>query len=242
MNSARLSQRGDDLEMAKYNLVLFDADDTLFNYDKAEKSALKKAFEHHKFEYCDDIRNRYREINSCVWKEFENGRIDKAGLQTKRFKNLLEEYDLNADAGHFNSIYLDFLAEGASLIDGALEVCRELSLHCTLAIATNGIARVQKSRLKNSAIEPYIKHIIVSEDAGYQKPHQGFFEYAFNVCGHQGKDKAIIVGDSLNADIKGGADFGIATCWYNPIGVIESSGLKIDYEIKDLRELQGLIL
>ncbi len=83
---------------------------------------------------------------------------------------------------------------------------------------------------------------LASEDAGYQKPHQGFFKYAFSVCGQPDKDKAIIVGDSLSADIKGGADFGITTCWYNPAGIVENNGLKSDYEIKDLRELQRLIL
>ena len=228
--------------MAKYNLVLFDADGTLFNYDMAEGEALRKTFEHHQFEYCDDIRDKYRVINSEMWKEFESGRMDKGDLQTGRFKSLLEEFNLKADAAFFNSIYLDFLSEGGHLIDGALEVCRELSFHCTLAIATNGIARTQRSRLKSSAVEPYIKHIIVSEDAGYQKPHQGFFQYAFSVCGQQDKDKVIIVGDSLSADIKGGADFGITTCWYNPAGIVEHGHLKYDYEIKDLRELLHLIL
>lgn len=228
--------------MAKFNLVLFDADGTLFNYDMAEGVALQKTFEHHQFEYCDDIRNRYRVINSKMWNEFENGRMDKVDLQRGRFKSLLEESNLKADADVFNSIYLDFLAEGGHLIYGALEVCRELSFHCTLAIVTNGIARTQKSRLKNSAIQPYIKYTIVSEDAGYQKPHHGFFQYAFSVCGQHDKDKVIIVGDSLRADIKGGSDFGITTCWYNPEGRIENNGLRSDYEIKDLRELLGIII
>lgn len=96
--------------------------------------------------------------------------------------------------------------------------------------------------MKNSVIEPYIKHIIVSEEAGYQKPHQGFFQYAFGICGQKNKDRVIIVGDSLSADIKGGTDFGITTCWYNPSGIIENSGMRIDYEIKDLRELMRVIL
>jgi len=228
--------------MTKYNLVLFDADGTLFDYDQPEGIALQKTFEHHQFEYCDDIWSRYRVINSRMWMEFESGRMDKVDLQIGRFRSLLEESNLKTDAAVFNSIYLDFLAEGGYLINGALEVCRELSFHCTLAIATNGIARTQIGRLKNSAIEPYIKHIIVSEDAGYQKPHRGFFQYAFSVCGQQDKDKVIIVGDSLSADIKGGADFGINTCWYNPEGIEENNGLRSDYEIKDLRELPRLIL
>lgn len=227
--------------MAKYNLVLFDADGTLFDYDKAEGIALQKTFEQYHFEYSSDIRDRYRVINSEMWEKFENGKINKADLQIKRFESLLEEYNLIADAAVFNSIYLDFLADGGYLNKGALEVCEKLSIHCTLAIATNGIARTQKSRLKNSAIEPYIKHIIVSEDAGYQKPQPGFFTYAFDICGRQEKDKVIIVGDSLSTDIKGGAEFGIDTCWYNP-KCIEDNGLKSDYKITNLEELLKLIL
>lgn len=132
-----------------------------------------------------------------MWRKFENGKINKADLQIERFKRLSEEYNLKADASDFNSIYLDFLADGGYLIEGAVEVCKKLSIHCTLAIVTNGIARTQKNRLKNSAIKPYIKHIIVSEDAGYQKPHQGFFTYAFDICGQQEKDKVIIIGDNI---------------------------------------------
>lgn len=228
--------------MAKYDLVLLDADGTLFDYDTAEAIALKKAFEYHGFKYSDDVRSRYREINNDVWMEFEKGKIDKNTLQTERFKRLLKEYNLGADESAFNLTYLGFLAEGGYLIDGALEICRELSHYCTLAIATNGVSRIQKRRLENSAIAPYIQHLIVSEDAGYQKPHQGFFQYAFDVCGYYDKDRAIIVGDSLSADIKGGADFGVATCWYNPTNHINDTGLRIDYEIKDLRELVKLIL
>jgi 2-haloacid dehalogenase len=228
--------------LKKYDLILFDADGTLFDYDRAEGIALQRAFEHHQFQYEDTIRNRYREINSSMWKEFENGKIDKVSLQTGRFQRLLEECNLEADACDFNSIYLDLLSEGGYLLDGALEVCRELSQNCTLAIATNGIARTQKNRLKNSAIFPYIKHIIVSEDAGYQKPHQGFFQYAFHICGHHDKETAIIVGDSLSADIRGGVDFGIDTCWYNPGKITDRNDLRADHEIHDLRELMKFIL
>ncbi len=230
------------INLARYELVLLDADNTLFDYDMAEGIALRKVFEYHNFAYDQNIRDKYREINSYFWREFENGRIDKAGLQKGRFKKLLEELNLDADENEFNSIYLGFLEEGTYLIDGAFEVCRELSEHCTLAIVTNGVARIQKRRLEGSGIYPFIKHIIVSEDAGCQKPNEGFFQYAFNICGKYDKEKVIIVGDSLESDIKGGMDFEIATCWYNPSGIENSSDINSNYEINDLRELLKIIL
>ena len=234
--------QNESISIPKYKFILFDADGTLFDYDMAEGVALRKTFEKNCFIYNDDIRSRYREINSSMWKEFENGRIDKTNLQIGRFEKLLTEYGYKFDASEFNSLYLDTLAESGDLIDGALEICKELSQFCTLAIATNGVSRTQKGRLRNSLIQPYISHIIVSEDAGYQKPHGGFFQYVFDTCEVHDKKSTIIVGDSLTADIKGGIDFGIATCWYNPSRIIEGSGMKIDYEIEDLREFKDLIL
>lgn len=225
----------------KYKLILFDADGTLFDYDMAEGAALRKAFEKYCFTYSEDIRNKYREINSSMWKEFESGKIDKANLQISRFERLLNVCNYDADASEFNLLYLDILAESGQLNDGALEICKELSQFCTLAITTNGIARTQKGRLKNSQIQPYISYIIVSEDAGHQKPHNGFFQYAFDACGIQDKKSAIIIGDSLSTDIKGGIDFGIETCWYNPNG-IKAKDLKADYEIEHLNDLIKIIL
>jgi 2-haloacid dehalogenase len=134
------------IKIPKFKYILFDADGTLFDYDMAEGVALRKTFEQYSLNYNDDIRNIYREINSSMWKEFENGKIDKASLQTGRFERLLNECNYKADANEFNLIYLDFLAENGHLIDGALEICKELSEFCTLAIATNGIARTQKGR------------------------------------------------------------------------------------------------
>ncbi len=228
--------------MAKYDLVLIDADNTLLDFDMAEEIALEKTFEHYGFDYSNEILKKYRKINSFMWKEFEHGRMDKAILQVERFSRLIKECNLKAEAVDFNKTYLSFLSEGGNLIDGALEVCRELSCHCTIAIVTNGISTTQRNRLKCSAIAPYIKYIIVSEDAGYNKPHEGFFQYTFDVCGWLDKEKAIIIGDSLNADIKGGADFGITTCWYNPTNVNSGNDIRIDYEIKNLRELPGIVL
>jgi len=228
--------------LAKYNLVLFDADGTLFDYNRAEETALKKAFAYHNYPYSHDALERYREINNSMWKKFEKGAIDLASLQKERFEILLGERNLKADVRAFNSIYLELLSEGSHLNDGAFEVCSELSRHCILAIATNGTSTAQIRRVKNSSIAPYIKHIVVSDHAGYQKPQQGFFNYAFDMCSHKEKETAIMVGDSLSADMRGGISFGISTCWYNPDGVGREGVQGIDYEIRDLRELINLIV
>jgi 2-haloacid dehalogenase len=230
------------MNMAKYELVLLDADGTLFDFVTAQTASQRGVFEQYGFPFSEEVRTRYQEISDYLWEEFEHGKIQQDFLQVERWRRLLDEFGFKADPVAFNNAYLNLLAKGSFLLSGALEVCRDLAKHCTVAVASNGIARVQRNRLAISPIRPYVKHLIVSEDAGHAKPHRGFFEYAFRVCGHEDKGTTIIVGDSLGADVKGGVDFGIATCWYNPTGAANDSGTKADYEIRDLRELFALIL
>ncbi len=225
----------------RYKWIFLDADNTLFDYDCAEATALEQAFRHFGFAYGEDVRQIYREINRKVWEDFENGKLDKATLQTTRFEQLLAARRNDADASAFNAYYLGVFAESGCLIDGALEVCAELSRHASLVLATNGISRVQHRRLENSGLSPYISRVVVSEDAGFQKPHTGFFEYAFCQCGITDKTSVLMVGDSLTSDIKGGVDFELDTCWYNP-NRLEQSELKIDYEIRQLDELYRIVL
>lgn len=228
--------------MARFDLVLLDADRTLFDYDQAETMALVKLFAQHQLPYNPEVLARYQEINSAVWADFEHGRISKLGLQAARFERLLAAFGLSGDGESFNSEYLDYLGEGYYLLPGAEQVCRELSKHCNLAIATNGIAKCQRKRVGLSSINDYIDCIVVSEEAGYQKPQTGFFQYAFDLCGQRDKSRAIMVGDSLPADIAGGAAFGIATCWYNPGGKVIDPKCRADYQIGRLLELLPIIL
>lgn len=227
--------------MNKFDLILLDADGTLFDFDRAEDFALGRTFAHYGFSYDAEVRDSYRTINRRLWQDFDQGKIGKPELLTARFRRLLDQYGLAADAAACNNYYLEQLAAGSQLLDGALEVCRRLAGSCFLAIATNGVSGTQKSRLAQSAIRPYIRQIIVSEDAGFAKPHAGFFEYALRLCGQREKSRTIIVGDNLDADIAGGADFGIATCWYNPAGRPNDRCVACDYVIRSLYELPGLI-
>ncbi len=228
--------------LPKFDLILLDADGTLFDYDRAETMALAKLFDVHQFTYGPEVLARYREINGAVWADFEQGRMSKQELQSTRFERLLAAFGLTGDGATFNSEYLDYLGEGSFLLPGAEEVCRELSKQCKLVIATNGIAKTQRKRLSLSPIKDFIDCIVVSEETGYQKPQTGFFEYAFNLCGHTERSRALMVGDSLTADIAGGKAFGIATCWYNPYSKPVAPEYRADHEVSELKELLPIIL
>ncbi|MDP4094105.1 MAG: hypothetical protein Q8920_12170, partial [Bacillota bacterium] len=110
----------------EYDFYLFDADDTLFDYDKAEEKALEQTFSSFGLDYFLDVRHRYGEINKALWRLFEQGKITKSELQTKRFLLLFNEIGINCDAKEFNSKYIVELGKGVYLIDQAENVCKTL--------------------------------------------------------------------------------------------------------------------
>lgn len=224
--------------LEKYSLIVFDADNTLFDFEVSEALALERLFRNHGLDYTEETRNFYREENTVLWSRFEQGLVSKANLQIQRFQSLFDRLNLRGlDPAAFNDEYVLLLGENPRLIDGALMVCRELSKTKTLAIATNGVEKTQRLRFERSEIKPFVKHLVISEAIGFAKPDVRYFDYLFTLCGHKEKADVLIVGDSLLADIQGGNAYGIDTCWYNPWEEINTSGIIPNYEIRSLEQL-----
>jgi len=228
--------------MKKYDIFLFDADNTLFNYDMAEENALKIMFKYCCFNYTDNIHFKYRKINSQVWESFENKEITKDELQTIRFKRLFDEINVNYDPIIFNQKYLYELGKGSFLINGALEICKNIiSNYKKIYIVTNGILSTQKSKIEHSLIKEYISDYFVSELVGYNKPNKLYFDYVFSHIPKVDKEKIIIIGDSILHDIVGGINAGIDNCWFNENGKINETEFKPTYEITKLQEINKFI-
>ena len=224
----------------KYKVVLFDADNTLFDYDQAQEVAFRQAFHEFNLDYSDDWLSRYRLISESLWRRLENGTILATELRYKRFEALFENR-LEVDPVSFSESYLDKLSEGRFLLEGAQEVVAELALKYELAIVTNGLKEVQLPRFQGSPLSKFFKSLIISEEVGYKKPDAGIFDCALRAMQHTERSSVIMIGDSLTSDIKGGFDYGIDTCWYNPSGAANQSGITPNYEIKHLNELLGIL-
>jgi len=227
--------------MPRYDTLLLDADGTLFDFKRAEQVAFTDTFRECGFPVDEDIAAMYSEINSEQWDKLERGEVTKGELVIRRFEITLQRLSIQADPREINRRYTRNLAKGNYLLPGAQEVCADLAPHCTLILATNGLAQVQRERLKSSAIAGYISDIVVSEDAGAAKPEEAFFRYAFQQCGIADKRKTLMVGDSLAADIAGGIRFGLDTCWYNPGGKT-GGALTPTYTIPRITDLRNIVL
>ena len=225
----------------KYRWLLFDADGTLFDYDRAEAHALTETFTQIGLGFQNGYLESYRQINNDLWRAFERGEISQEKLKTERFRILCQVLNMTADPAELSQIYLANLAKGIYLIEGAKEMIAVLSAHYRLAIITNGLKDVQRPRFANSAIVNYFTAIVISEEVGVAKPDSKIFDIAFKDMGQPGKGEVLIIGDSLTSDIAGGVNYGIDTCWYNPEGRERPSNLNIRYEIRSLSELPGLL-
>ncbi len=227
--------------MRKYKCLLFDADGTLFDYDKAEAKALQQSIEQIGCQYERKYLAEYRRVNKKIWDEFEQGKVTQEVLKVKRFELFLKGMKVDVQPEKFSQRYLGNLAKGDYLIEGAEETVKALSSKYRLAIITNGLKEVQRSRLEKSRIGGYIEEIIISDEIGVAKPEAEIFEVAFAAMGYPRKEDTLIIGDSLSSDIKGGYNYGIDTCWYNPQKKERKAGLGIVYEISKLAELREVL-
>jgi 2-haloacid dehalogenase len=225
----------------KYEIILFDVDDTLLDFGISEKKALHEAF----LEYglptgVKDYVGCYQEISEVLWRDLEQGLIDLTNLGVERFKRLFLKHGLDIEADAFSRAYLGHLGKEIHLMPGAVEVCEKLG-GCRLAIITNGFTTVQTARIGGSPLSNTFETLIVSQEAGFQKPDRGIFDYAFSKLKITDKSKALIVGDSLTSDIQGGLNYGMDTCWYNPHQKDNDLGIKPTYEIRTLTDLLEIV-
>jgi len=223
-----------------YPWLWFDADGTLFDYERAETTALLNAFHAQGLHFQDKYLPAYQQINEKLWQALQRGEITQDDLRLRRFELLFDAIEAKGSPEQLSISYVEQLGLCADLMDGALDVLQALHKTCKIAIVTNGLTAVQRSRFALSSIKDYIAELIISEEIGIAKPHADFFTTAAARTGNPPKSDVLIIGDSLSSDIKGGADYGIDTCWFNPSGAERPADMRITYEIKHLRELLEL--
>lgn len=225
----------------RYKHILLDADDTLLDFQAAEREALNYIFASLPIPPTDSLLEKYHTINHSLWAAFERGEITKDDILSTRFRKLLAEIDIQVDRPNLEAEYQDKLASGHMVIPGVYEILDQLKEHYDLYIVSNGVASTQYSRLDASGLTPYFKNMFISEETGYQKPQIEFFQYVSERIPNYDPAKALIIGDSLSSDMQGGINAGIDTCWYNPNKLKNSKGLAVTYEITALNELLDIL-
>jgi len=231
-----------------YSLVLFDADDTLFDFGRAERHAFSAMLDEVLEERPapgprEEIFKLYQRINAQIWQELEQGRLSKARLNVERFQRFWTALGLSVDAEQSGARYVTQLSQCTFLLEEALETCTRLRQErgCRVGIITNGLQQVQTSRLERSELAPWVDFMVVSEECGYAKPDPRIFAYAFERYPHAAPEATLFVGDRLETDIEGGNAFGLDSCWFNPARQPNPTSLRPTYEIHTLRQVLDLV-
>ena len=223
-----------------FEILLFDIDDTLLDFHEAEFNAFQDVCKLYKIEWTDEFYNTYKEINLNCWKLLEKGLLKRTEVYTKRFEELFSIYKYEIDCEQFNKDYFSNLRLHHPLMPHALELLEQLQ-NKRLYVVTNSDKYVQQPRYTNSGLKKYFIEAFISEDTGYEKPSLEYFNYVAQRIDNFDKEKTLIIGDSLSSDIKGGNNFGIRTCWYNPKHKPLVEGYQVDYEIHDLLDLLPIV-
>jgi 2-haloacid dehalogenase len=223
--------------MQKYDYLLFDADNTLFDFHASEIYALKKVLADLGVVCNQGHIDNYRVINHTVWRDFENGKLEKKYLRSRRFDLFFRELGIRADVNRVAREYLEHLSHTAFLIEGAERLLEEISQDHKLVLVTNGLKEVQRPRLSRSTIQHYFETVVVSDEIGFAKPDAAFFDYVFNEINYPDKSRVLMIGDNINADIRGGLDYGLDSCWYNPENKPLENGIQPTIIIDNLDHL-----
>ena len=231
-----------EVDSLKYNVLLFDADNTVLDFDKSEEQALQRAFELCGVKYDTDVLTVYRRNNIAQWQRYERGEISRDEVLLNRFLLTLDELAIkNCDVNKLADEYEKNLHFGFYQIEHAREVLEELQKSCDLYVVSNGVLSIQNSRMKGSGLEKYFLRRFISEEIGVPKPNVEFFNRSFAQIPNLKKSSTLIIGDSLTSDVQGGINAGIDTCWYNPNGVKNNTQIVPSYEISDLRQLLEIV-
>ena len=227
--------------MTRYPYLLFDADNTLFDFDEANISSFRAVCAYAGLAFTPELFACFDRRNNAAWARFDRGELTKDETLRIQFREMSEELGLELDIEGCNRVRLEVLGRSTALVPHALEVVRELKKTHRVYLITNAVESVQRGRLGRSALAPLIEEAFISETAGAAKPSVEYFDYVFAHIDGITRENCLVIGDSLTSDMRGGGDAGIVTCWYNPEGAAAPDGYRIDHEIHNLHEVYGLL-
>ncbi len=226
-----------------YKYLLWDIDGTVLDFLASESYAIRALFKKYNIGECSDaMLKAYSQINSKYWQMLERGELTKAEILIKRFEEFFSLFGIDTTiAESFNKDYQVALGDYVVFVDKAKDVLLSQKGKYTLAAVTNGTKIAQDKKLKLSGLNKIFDAIFISENVGAEKPNIEFFDYVFKNLGITDKKEALIIGDSLTSDIKGGYIAGIDTCWYNPKHKPNTLGVSVTYEIADIGEIMDIV-
>ncbi len=214
--------------MRKYEYILFDIDDTLPHFEYTERNIMRQIFASEGKEITEQMYRELWQISWDNWDRFHLNDVHDSYVQ-ENYHRLYREELRDAFFVYFMNERNEY--EDTELI---LQFCSEVS---KVAIASNGLGKVQRSRMEKYVT--YIKKFFISEELGVIKANRSFWDKVFADIGVK-PEQCLMVGDSFSNDIVSAALYGMDTCWVNREGKVNTTGVVPTYEVRTLCEIKEI--
>lgn len=229
----------------KYQNIFFDLDHTLWDFDKNAQETIHELYITYDFkglgvDSVDLFIETYTKNNHRLWREYHLGYISKSELRERRFKETFVELGLDAQVfpDSFEEDYVKICPTKTNLFPHAHEILTYLSGKYNLHLISNGFKESTEYKLKNTKLGNYFSNVVISEVVGVNKPDKAIFEYALGLAKGRAEE-SVMIGDSLEADIRGAKNLGMDAIYFNP-NFLEVPQ-DVDQQINNLFQLREIL-
>lgn len=218
--------------------VFFDLDHTLWDFERNSALTFEKVLAKHGVSVpLEDFLRHYVPLNHVYWEKFRKDEVTAQELRYGRLKDTFDLLGYEASEALIDAMADDYaahLSDNNHLFDGTLEILDYLSKKYRLHIITNGFQEIQYKKIDGANIGHYFATVTDSEKAGVKKPNPQIFEYALNLANAK-KENCIMIGDCIEADVRGAIDYGIDAILFNT-ATVPSAGVKHIVRLEDLKK------
>lgn len=229
--------------MKNYTHVLFDLDNTIFDFQAAEKNALRNVFKVLGFDLTPDLYRKFTEFNHKLQVKADQGTLTEKQIEDIRFPNFFkQELDYKvADNSKLLAAFQNGMTTSYIFRLHARDMLKKLhqqSYH--LVAISNGIHQLQLDRLKKTGINKYFDHLFTSEKVGKSKDTTDFYDYVFKNSSCS-LDNSIVIGSNLKTDILGANISKLDSIWYNKTHEMNISTIHPTFVVDDLSKIPDLL-
>ncbi len=221
--------------------VLMDVDDTLLDFNECARENIRTCFRKNGLEYSDLIFDFFLARNIRLWKQIEDGLLTIDELHRTRWAGIFRDLGIDADGPSFEQDFILGLQETSVPVIGAHEIMEYLHMRYRIYVVSNASNKQQTKRLEKAGLMQYVNGMFGSIDIGINKPAQRYFDHCFSHMDGIRPADTVIIGDSLNADIKGGAEYGLHTIWFNLRNADSSLSFVPDFTVYSLPEIKSIL-
>ncbi|MCJ8210730.1 YjjG family noncanonical pyrimidine nucleotidase [Mucilaginibacter sp. RS28] len=229
----------------RYRHLFFDLDHTIWDFDRNAEETLHELYVHYKLDVLGlpsaaAFIENYTQNNHRLWAEYHLGKITKDYLREMRFKQTFLDLGMHPDLipTGFEDDYVRICPTKMNLFPEAHETLQYLQQKYTMHIISNGFKEATGMKVSNTGLTAYFDNVIISEVVGVNKPDKAIFEHALELAGAV-KEESVMIGDSLEADVRGALNFGMDAIFFNPNNLPKPDDVPV--QITHLNQLRDIL-